>query len=285
MLKDDNDQLYQRIKETFASIELLNDLIKGVENNETSFRSNPLPSNADKLLRGVEMMENNYGLTLTSVSQLIDTIDNMIKKSSSANDSITTSLPSPESAKDMVKNFFMDKIKTRSPPMPNYSGCYAYKQKQPKPNSFVCAKYKDFFPLMITVSFDLQTQELTAIDTTDLDLNEVVPIQMNSIDDWTPLPTIIPDKPIGRWEHSKNSKVLSLYKQSDRDDSWTNRFFKATVIKRPCDKAQDQGERGYLLDFGDGIQQNVPEQFVVYFADAWNSVGENAILKHYLDNL
>ena len=137
MLKDDNDQLYQRIKETFASIELLNDLIKGVENNETSFRSNPLPSNADKLLRGVEMMENNYGLTLTSVSQLIDTIDNMIKKSSSANDSITTSLPSPESAKDMVKNFFMDKIKTRSPPMPNYSGCYAYKQKQPKPNSFV----------------------------------------------------------------------------------------------------------------------------------------------------
>lgn len=284
MDKVDNDQLYQKIKETFASIELLNELIKGVENNESSFRSNPLPTNADKLLRGVEVTESNYGITLTNVSQLIDMIDGMIKKSSSDNDSMTTSLPSPESVKDMVKNFFMDKIKTRSPPMPQFSGCYAYKQKNPKPNSFVCGKYKGFFPLMITVFFNMQTKELVVIDTTDLGVSEVTPVQLNSLDDWTPLPSIIPEKPIGRWEHSINSKVLSLYKQTDRDDSWTNRFFKATVIKRPCDKAQDQGERGYLLDFGNGIQQNVSEQFVVYFPDSWSSLGDNAILKNYLES-
>ena len=29
-------------------------------------------------------------------------------------------------------------------------------------------------------------------------------------DQWTPLPTIIPEKPTARWEHAKNDKVLAL---------------------------------------------------------------------------
>lgn len=280
----DTTQLYSKIKETLVSIETLNDLIKGVENNESSFRSNPISSNADKLLRGVETMETNYEISLTNINQLIVLIDNMIKKSTPKDDSTITSLPSPESVNDMVKNFFMDKIKTRSP-VPPFAGCYSYRQKTPKPYSFVCGKYNDFFPLMLTISFDPKTDMLTVIDSTDVDSNGVKTIELKSLNDWTPLPSVIPDKPIGRWEYSKNSTVLSLYKQSEAGDSWTNRFFKATVIKRPCDKAHDQEERGYILDFGDGIQQNVPEQFVVNYSESWSSVGEKALLKNYLNSL
>lgn len=280
----DSARFFKKISETFASIDLINKLIKGVENLETSFRANKTSANADKLIRGVETLEAKYESSLTNVSQLIDMIDNMIKKSSPANDSIATSLPSPESVNDMVKNFFMEKIKTRPSPTPIFAGCYAYKNKNPKPNSFICARYNDFFPLMITLAYDQQTRILTLINATDVEVNGVQPIQLTSLDDWTPLPTIIPDKPIGRWEHSKNSEILSLYKQNERDDSWTNRFFKATVIKRPCDKSQEPGERGYLLDFGENIQQNVPEQFVVNLPESWKPVSEKAILKNYLNS-
>ncbi|OHT12508.1 hypothetical protein TRFO_17536 [Tritrichomonas foetus] len=268
-------QFTTKLNQTFNSIDMVNQLIVAISTGETSFRQNQNLSKAEEIGRQINTASGHYKISLENVKSLINIVDELIAKSNESNGSYTLSIPSAESVKDMLKSFFMGRIKTRSSPMPMNCGCYAFKVKNPKPNSFVCARYNDQFALMIVVSF--VNQILKVIDPSDSENGGQNVIELTN-EDWTPLPTAIPDKPISRWEHSKDSLVLSLFKQTESDDSWTMSFYTAKVLQRPCDKTPDQGERGYTLDFDNGIVQNVPEQFVVNLPDAWKSLSKETVL-------
>jgi hypothetical protein len=109
-----------------------------------------------------------------------------------------------------------------------------------------------------------------AYDPTALELAEF------QFEEWTPLTTVIPDKPQQRWEFSQATTVLSLLPQSQSthvDGDWSMEFFPTKVVKRPCDRVGDD-ERGYLLNFGQKSDEwrdsfVVPEQFVVTYPDTW----------------
>jgi hypothetical protein len=117
---------------------------------------------------------------------------------------------------------------------------------------------------MIVVQF--QNEICSVFDPTDVD-GDIKVIDLRK-DEWTPLPTVIPEKPLKRWEHAKESTVLSLWPSGDGE--WTTEFYKATVKMQPCERPDNQ-ERGYSLDFGDDSRAIVPEKFVVAFPDAWRA--------------
>jgi hypothetical protein len=169
----------------------------------------------------------------------------------------------------MLKTFFIGKIKTRGSPMPIYCGCYAWKVKNPHYGHFICARMNGSFLLMIVSSFEHQI--CSAFDPTNI----ADGIKLISLveEDWTPLPTVIPDRPLGRWEHSKDAVVLSLWNETGSDDGWSTEFFTAKVVARPSDRA-GESERGYLLNFCESVNERdavriVPEQFVVGFPNEW----------------
>jgi hypothetical protein len=116
--------------------------------------------------------------------------------------------------------------------------------------------------LMIVVKVDKEV--CSAVDPTAGDI-QVVELGKN---DWTPLTTVIPEKPQKRWEHANGAEVLSL---NPSGKEWTTEFYRAKVRVQPCERPDDE-ERGYILDFGDGEKVSIPEKFVVYVPDPWKEL-------------
>jgi hypothetical protein len=171
-------------------------------------------------------------------------------------------LPNRDEVQRMMQEFFKGKIKRRSAPIPTYCGCYAFRNPTPASNAFICANIKGTYQLMIVLGSD--NDICTAYDPTEVE-GGIKLVQMTK-DEWTPLPTVIPEKPIKRWEHARECQVLSLWPSEAND--WTTVFYKAVVKLQPCDRPESE-ERGYALDFGEGNVKNVPEAFVVTFPDNW----------------
>ena len=184
-------------------------------------------------------------------------------------------IPPADFLNDLVDNFFTQPVKKRSPPYPIYAGCYSFKNKCPKNFDFLCVKYNGIFSLMINLNFSANI--LTALNYFE---NEIIPIQFQSPGDWLSLPILSTQIPLKRWEHQKGSLVLSLYKIDE--NNWSNRFFKATVLKCPFELIKEGVNDSYLLDFDHGITQLVPEKFISYLPEDWKSSLENASLYDYL---
>lgn len=113
--------------------------------------------------------------------------------------------------------------------------------------------------LMIVWKCDAENT-CSVYDPTDIEAGiQIIEIDRKNV---TPLPVIIPDKPLRRWEHAENAEVLSLWPNGD---DWTTEFYKARVVKRPCDRV-DEPERGYELEFEKGAEHViVPEKFIAVF--------------------
>lgn len=116
---------------------------------------------------------------------------------------------------------------------------------------------------MIVVQFE--NDVCSVFDPTDVD-DGIKLIHLKK-DEWTPLPTVIPEKPLERWEHGKETTVLLLWPNGGE---CTTEFYRATVEQQPCERAND-GERGHSLDFGDGSPVIVPGKFVVACPEIWKN--------------
>lgn len=265
MSTDENTKLLKILRDIVTGINDINALSTEIPKKTDSFTANPNLQTAEDIHSMQAKMESTYKESIDKVDLAISSIEELIRKQSDGHEE--QRLPTSEEINSLILNLFKGNPKTRSPPIPNYCGCYASRLKQPSPNQFICAHLGSMrFVLMIVYKFDDATKKVTAYDPTD----QSMPINLIELgnDQWTPLPTIIPEKPLARWEHAKKTDVLAL---CPSNDGWSTNFYPATVISRPCDQATEYPEettRGYKLDFGDAIY-TVPEQYVVSYVDSW----------------
>lgn len=253
--------LIRHLSKLHTDITALDSLIGSLSESEIRFRQHPSVVAAEELETSENSVAERYREALDNVQSIHRLIEVML--SNKDRPQTTPELPTVPEVQALMTRFFKGThIRYQSGTVAVNCGCYAHKVKQPKSGDFVCAHCHDSWVLMIVLKF--QGGECFAYDPTDVDAGiKVVKLEM---DDWTPLPTIIPQQPAAKWEYSKGTKVLSLWRTDVHE--WTTEFYKATVVERPCDRAlDDPASRGYLLDFGDDNQDVVPEQFVVTFPE------------------
>ena len=261
-----NRDLIQKINETIINVNDLNTNLQILSKKENNFYQNPVPSLVDEIQNLEIKISDCYSSSINNVSTVISILDLLLTQNHTESTGNSQTLPSKEEVINLMTNFFKGKIKTRPAPIPVNCGCYAHRQKNPNYGQFICVNQKTQFILMIVLH--CENDICSAYDPTDIE-NGIHSIQLSS-EQWTPLPTIIPERPLARWEHTRGSKVLSLWPNGS---DWTTVFYLATVISRPCDQTDQDTElkgRGYELDFGDESIHTVPEQFIAYLPPNWN---------------
>lgn len=258
-------ELTQKLNEMMSSVNELNTFLSILSKRESSFYQNPNQIVHEEILVLEKRITENYRNSLEGVSSLISIVESHLISNPPQDNGTSTFLPSKEEVQSQLTNLFKGKIKTRQAPIPVNCGCYAYRVKTPNPGHFICVNVKKQFFLMIVYHYE--NEICRAYDPVDID-NGIKLIELTN-DEWTPLPTIIPERPLARWEHSRASKVLALWPNGE---DWTTAFYPAQVISRPCDQTDQEVEekgRGYELDFGDETVFTVPEQFVVSLPESW----------------
>jgi hypothetical protein len=83
---------------------------------------------------------------------------------------------------------------------------------------------------------------------------------------WTSRPILIPDRPLTRWEVSRESLVLVLWKPGEGD--WITQYYEAKVMKRLYDETGEE-MRSYFLDLKESGKLIMPEHFIVADATRW----------------
>ncbi|EAY20641.1 hypothetical protein TVAG_163370 [Trichomonas vaginalis G3] len=258
-------ELINKINEAYSSLSDVNTFIASLAKTEEAFFASIYPSTLE--IQGLERsILDSYDNAQNKVRTLHTVLESLLKLDKS--DTGEQNLPSHEEVQNLLTTFFKGKIKTKSAPLPMHCGCYSYKLKTPAPGSFVCHHSEKGNILMTVLSY--KNNVCSVYDPTDIAAGiNVIDLQEN---EWTPLPIVIPEKPISRWEYAKGADVLALWPNEGDELGWTTVFYPAKVCQRPYDQADDGSEnfvRGYLLDFGEGSTSIVPEQFVVNYPDAW----------------
>jgi hypothetical protein len=246
------------------NLESLGHSIKSMDARELNIKQHTtdIQSRIAEIQRFHRTIEQQYAETQQDVRDLLQLTERLQTQAQQpTTPSGGPSLPSREEVLAMMNSFFKGVIKKRNAPIPTYCGCYAWRNPVAQPGHFVCANLRNSYILMIVVQFE--NEICSVFDPTDVD--DGIKIVELKKDEWTPLPTIIPEKPLKRWEHAKDSSVLSLWPNGDE---WTTEFYKAVVRLQPCERP-DNEERGYSLDFGDDSPVIVPEKFVVAFPESW----------------
>lgn len=257
-----SDQLWKELKQTVSDISLLNSLIDQIKMKENEFLQKKDQNTANDCQSFYMMIDQSYEHSINRVNNALSLLDTVFEQNSHQDKITENILPSNAQIRDMLMNFYHGKPKTIVAPVPNFCGCHSNRIKTPSPNQFICARVDDQFKLMVVFKF--QTDTVYAFDpySDPNDLKELKP------DQWAALPTILPDKPIARWEFARNNKVFALLPIKN-----SNTFHPATVISRPVDHVNSENptqERGYILDFGEDIGSHlVPEQFVVMPNSNW----------------
>jgi hypothetical protein len=249
-----------KLTDTYRALSELNIAIRALASEEEKLYSTPNPTTTDIQILGGQIKES-YQSALSKISILRGMVDNLITTENDG--SMEMILPSNEDAQNLLKTFIKGKVKLRAPPIPTNAGCYSWKLKTLQTGQFICYKAgPEEYILMVVLSFENET--CLAYDPTDLKSG----FKELEKDSWIPMPTVLPEKAIARWEFQKNADVLALYPNEGDELGWTTVFYPAKVINRPCDQDNDPGTiRGYDLDFsqdGNDIRR-VPEQFVVKF--------------------
>lgn len=241
------------------NISTWNQCIESLSSKENEFYQNPSLLLLDSI-NHLQLQIANLNQTLSkSFANSLSILDSMIEHEDKHLDA---QIPSFSENQVIVNHFFHEYIKKVSMPYPLDCGCQAQNNKNPKKGAFICAKSNRHYILMIVLKF--VNNICYAYDPAEHDIN-VIQLKQN---EWTPLPTTIPDQANPQYEYPKNSKVLALW--TDTNDEWTTEFYNATVILNPSDRGGDKSViRGYYLDFGEGNKQIVPEQFVVSHSEDW----------------
>jgi hypothetical protein len=264
MLKE---RFLRKLTEARGNIDSLAHSIKSMEAREVSIQQHPtdIQSKVGEVQRLHRTIDQQYLDTQQCIRDLLQLGETLLTQSqATSTPSGRPSLPSRDEVQAMMNTFFKGGIKKRIAPIPTYCGCYAWRNPVAHYGHFVCANLRNSYILMIVVQFE--NDVCSVFDPTDVD-DGIKIIELKK-DEWTPLPTVIPEKPLKRWEHAKESTVLSLWPNGEE---WTTEFYKATVKLQPCERP-DHEERGYLLDFESDVSPViVPEKFVVAFPDGWRN--------------
>ncbi|OHT13554.1 hypothetical protein TRFO_03300 [Tritrichomonas foetus] len=266
---NNQNEFIQKLNLLKVSIDQLDSDIKSIAAHELHFQPNKNDYQTKHVVEEIRkintLIMKQYDISVNSAKDLSQCVDHMLSETKKEKPVAQEhQFPTKDEVSAMMQDFFKSKIKTRLSPIPMYCGCYAFRNKTPKEGHFVCAHIDGNFILMIVSHFE--DGICSVFDPTDFD-SEIKIIKLKN-DEWTPLPTIIPERPIKRWEHAKDSTVLSLW--PNQDGTWTTAFYKATVKLQPCDRA-DNEDRGYELDFGDNMVHVVPEKFIVTFPEGWQN--------------
>lgn len=272
MAVNQND-FFQKAKYLKTNIDTLDDYIKSIAAHELRFQPNKPNYQTERFARDITRFNTSilkqYEICLNCARDLSLMTQKMIKETSQITPNLSKpQLPTKEEIQILMHDFYTSKIRLRVSPIPIFCGCYSCRDKNRlKEGNFICARIDENYILMIVLYYDKENKICSAYDPADVDHDKINVVKLQ-YDDWTPLPTDIPEKPIKRWEHAKDSTVLSLW--PIQDGTWTSVFYKATVKLQPCERA-DNEERGYELDFGDNQIHIVPEKFVVTFPDNWQT--------------
>lgn len=256
-----------KVQSALNTVNEQNSFIQNLAKKEQQFLLEPIPHAIEDIQKYENHVDQNYDKALSTIADILKEIDSALKQNSSyAQTETAKPLPSRAEVDAMLYSFYKEKIKTKAAPIPTYCGCYANRCKTLSYGNFVCARYQNQYLLMIVHQADNDSVE--CINPKDPSGVQVVRLPLDQI---TPLPRLIPEKPLARWEHARQANVLSLWPLDNGE--WTSTFFPAVVVDRPCDR-QDANSpdnpRGYKLSFSDD-QFIVPEQFVVTFPDQWKN--------------
>lgn len=253
--------LLEQLNNLKTSVTNLDASVESLINGEAQFRNEPSVESADEIRDLEGSVAENYHRILEYIQSVSKALDALPEHTGTE---VDPNLPSREEVHQLMGRFFKGSIRRQSTGLPLNCGCNSHKIKHPQKGDFVCARYHNTCILMIVLEF--KTDSCRLYDPTDID-GGIKWVELG-MDDWTPLPTVIPERPTAKWEYSRGSQVLSLWR-SDPHTEWTTEFYKALVLERPCDRSDFQS-RGYLLDFGDGVTDVVPEQFIVAFPNGWD---------------
>lgn len=237
-----------------------------IAKTEQKFLSNPSLAAAEEFQKIDVSTTECYKTSLQSVSTVLSCIE-MLMKQEGANQ-IGEHRTTESEVSSKLANFFLGRIKTKPPPLHEYHGCFPHKATTFRRDQFICAKAHDTYILMIIEKWE--NKICTAYDPTNI----AGGIRLEQLPEgtWTPLPTILPNLPHGRWEFPCGAPVLSLMVEPGKMSNWSCEFYKAVVVARPCDGIPEGQERGYLLNFGtedNPMIARIPEQFVVAHPQVW----------------
>ena len=251
-------EIRQKVKIAIRSISRLSECLMKIEQTEQRFLRDPSPATAESLKKDNADVLRQYKESIASVNAVIN-FDAVLHEAS-------LGAPTSESEVMNLKNkFFLEEIKKQTAPIPGTCGCWARKVTEYRPGNIICASHDNKFKLMAVKEWT--PERVTCYDLTEAENGTVVDVPP---DECTLLPTMIPLKPQSRWEHSQGSTVLALPIEPDMK-KWPTVFEEAVILSRPCDDdgSGTREKRGYILEFADGVQRLVPEQFVAYYRDNW----------------
>ena len=252
---ENSSEFRNKLNLSTQQINELNELLKQYSYKQNENNNIILPELGSKI-------KDHYQIAIEGVNNLINLVDKLIGEST---ESDPNSLPTLSEVRHLYDNFWDPKIKTKAAPIPVHCGCYANRNKQLNRGDFICGKYEDKFILLIVYKHH---DDICEVFDPEKALNENGEIHLFQlkVQEWVSLPTIVPEKPLARWEFAKNSKVLSLWKDNA---VWTTEFYVAEVISRPCDNAERLDNRCYLLRFDESNEIEVPEKYVVHLDPNW----------------
>jgi hypothetical protein len=271
------DQIPRGLDELFSSVSGLNEALRTVSQISRGFMdsSRAADRKAHDDARRIRMLDEKiqkfYATSTDQVNALLEKLNSaMTDRVSGA--SGDKQIPDVRDVPKIMHSFFFRQLKTRTSPQPNHCGCYAYKRAA-HAGDFICARDHGLFCLMIIISCEVEGN-CTAFHPTDLE-NGIQAVEISK-EDFTLLPIVLPDRPLRRWEHARDTIVLSLWNENEESDveaeaRWTTEFFKARVVEQPCDNESESRPRGYILDFGEERPNHrlVPEKFVVQKREGW----------------
>lgn len=267
-----NQKILPSIQMTKEKINQLNEQINQMYEHETHFSSNQDESQLKEISRIHHLIFGCFLESISNVDQVISILENL-RNEAISEQSDKLQLPTTDKIKQMLKAFFEGNIKTRQAPIPMYCGCYAYKNKQMKEGNFICARIiasdnKPHYYLYIVAKYANNICEAYDPEKADKEMNLI----SLKDEDWTPLPTVIPERPLKRWEHSIDTPVLSLFPETD---FWTTEFYQAKVLVLPSQRI-NADVRGYELEFdGSSSKHVVPEKFIVTYSKQWQEEDKN----------
>lgn len=260
-------RLKQMVECAICAITRLNECLISIEQTEQRFARDPTHVTIDAQKLEAEVRK--------QYRQGIERIQSVLNYEMTTPD-IPVGTPTTDAdLHNLLRKYFLEEIKTKGTPTPSSCGCWARKVTEYRPGNIICARSDGKFRLMIVKEWTPQL--ILAYDMSDSTATDgnykVCELQP---EDTTLLPTMIPRKPVARWEHTTRSTVLALPIERDMK-SWPTIFEQAIVVSRPCDGHYDEGtgareKRGYLLEFIEGpdtVRRVVPEQFVAYYRENW----------------
>jgi hypothetical protein len=223
------ERFVRKLAETRGIIDTLSYSLKSMEARELGIQQHTTDaqSKAAEIQRLYLTINQQYTDTQQSIRDLLQLTESLLSSAPIESSPVGPPvLPTPEDVQIMMNGFFKGDIKKRSAPMPIYCGCYAWRNPQAHPGHFVCGNCRNSYILMIVINFE--NEICSVFDPTDVD--DGIKVVHLKKEEWTPLATVIPEKPIKRWEHPKDSTVLSLWPNGNE---WTTEFYKATVKLQP----------------------------------------------------